>query len=314
MTDINNKIIQMIKENRSIKDIGSILNLSEKQVYLRIKQIINYGYQIKPIYSYNSDINYEIVKDFYNKEDNSIDIKMENTDKEFRCIVISDTHIGNVDSDIDLLKRIYEYASKNDINIILNCGDIIEGVYSTDRKSLNNIEAQIETIIKKHPYDKNINNFMIFGNHDYHSIHYDGLDISKTISNARYDIVPIGYGKGLVNIKEDRLLLSHELSVVDNPKIDYDHNIVLCGHGHMMKTKLYDKLYICIPTLSNVFPDKTKDVIPGFVDLKIEFGKNRFEFVEAKHMIITPKIYEIGQSKCRVKSIFKNNNYKDKWK
>lgn len=312
MTDINKNIIELIGRNKSIKEISSILGISEKQFFVRLKQIINYGYQIIPSYSYNSDIYYKLVKDNYTEEKNVVKLKMPNSIKEFRCIVISDNHIGNVDSDINLLNYVYEYATKNNINIILNCGDLIEGVHSTYKRNLNDIYDQIETIIKKYPYDKNINNFVIFGNHDYHSLHYDGLDIGKRIKNARYDIIPIGFGKGIVKLKEDSLLLEHELSVVENPNLGDDIKLVISGHGHMMKTKPYDRFYLCAPTLSYVYPDKNKDILPGFIDLEICFEKDKIDFVEAKHLVITPKIYEVSHSKCRIKKLFNKNNY-NKW-
>lgn len=317
MTDINKCIIEMLNENKSMKEIASTLNISQKQLYIKIKQIINYGYQLNSSYNYNSDIYYKIEKKDYVKADNEISIKLSNNNKEFRCIVISDTHIGNKKSDINLIKRVYDYASKNDISIIFNCGDIIEGSYTTDRKSLNDVHSQVEYFVKNYPYDKNINNFIILGNHDYHSFYYDGLDISKKIHNSRYDIVPIGFGKGIVNVKQDSLLLEHSLSIVDNPKLTSDSKIALVGHGHMMKTKVYDKLYICIPTLSYVSPDKTKNVVPGFVDMKISLDKGKFEFLEAKHMMVTPKIVEASQSRCRIKTIFNkefDNSNKTKWK
>ena len=53
MTDINKKVIELIGQNRSIKEIANILNISERQLYVRIKQIIKYGYRcvIFPIFS-----------------------------------------------------------------------------------------------------------------------------------------------------------------------------------------------------------------------------------------------------------------------
>lgn len=308
MCEINKKILELIEQNRSIKEISSILGISEKQFFVRLKQIINYGYQIVPSYSYNSDIYYKLQRDSYIPEKNTIRIKIPNSKKEFRCMSISDFHIGNVHSDSDLFKRGYEYAAKNGINVIFICGDIFEGTHTSDSKKLKDIYSQIETFIKKYPYDENIINIAIFGNHDYHSLHYDGLDIMKTIGNARYDIIPIGYGKGIVKLKEDKLLLSHKLSVVADQDIGDDCKLSLVGHGHMMKTKLYDKLYICLPPFSYVSPDKTKEVIPGFIDMTIHFEKGLFEFIEAKHMIITPKIYQASETRCRIKELFKNSN------
>ncbi len=308
MTEINKIIVDMLNGNQSnvnMKGLASNLGMSEKQLFVRLKQIINYGYKLEPSYCYNSDIYYKIVKEEI-CNNNSVRIKISSSEKVFRCIVISDIHIGHVNSNVNLLKRVYEYAAKENIHIILNCGDLIEGVHTTAKTNIKDIYEQLEILIKKYPYDRNINNFVVFGNHDYHSLYYDNLDISKTIANARYDIVPIGFGKGIVNLKNDKLLLEHTLSVSPDPELGDDTKISLVGHGHMMKTKTYDKLYICIPSLSLVSPDVTIDIIPGFVDLEINFEGGIFEFVKAKHMIIGDKIYQASESRCRIKELYKS--------
>lgn len=312
MTGINAIVVYLLYQNKGIKEITDILGITEKQLYVRINQIIKRGYNIKPSYNYNSDIFYNIVDDLFEKEKNFIRINMENNNNIFKCLVISDTHIGNIDSNIDLLKIIYEYAAKEEINIILNCGDLIEGTHTTDRKNINNIYDQINMLVKKHPYDKNIRVFSILGNHDFHSLYYDNIDLLNEIIKYRYDIIPVGYGKGIVNIKNDRLLLQHELSIVSNPILKEESRLSLVGHGHEMKTKIYDKLYLCVPSLSSVTPDKTKKTIPGFIDLTINFENDLFEYIECKHMVVTPKIYEIGQTRARMSSLnfddYKRNN------
>ena len=310
MTEINKRIIELIGENKGIKEISNILGITEKQLYVRIKQIINYGYLLTPSYSYDSNIYYKLENEFKDINENEISIKLPSSNKDFRSLVISDMHIGNVDSDIKLLDIVYDYAINNNINTIFICGDVIEGIHTSDKRNIHGTEEQVETFIKRYPYDKNINNFCLFGNHDYHSIHYEGIDISKRITSARYDIISAGYGEGLIKIKDDGLLLKHELSVVENPNLTVNPKVVLVGHGHKMKTKIYDRLYLCVPTLSNVSPDKTKEVIPGFLDMTVHFDKGRFEFVEAHHMIITPKVYEASVSRCRIKKIFNNYNNK----
>lgn len=302
MTEINRIILELIEKNKSVKDICLFLGITQKQFYVRLRQIINYGYQLKPRYQYNGDVKYIISNKLTNKS-NKISIQVPKDNELFRCIVVSDTHIGNLSSDIELMKYIYDYASKNNVTIIFNCGDIIEGEHSCDKKSQDTLEKQMSLLINKHPYDENIRNFVIFGNHDCHSLYYDGIDISCQIFNYRNDIVPIGYGKGVVNIKDDSLLLQHELSVMSNPVIKNNSRLALVGHGHMMKTKLYDKLYICVPSLSWVSPDRTKRVVPGFIDMTIDFNDNKFDFVELKHLIIDSTIYQISESKCRMSEI-----------
>jgi len=311
MTDINKRVLELLKENRSIKYISNALNMSEKQLYVRLKQIIKCGYQLVPSYCYNSDIYYKIEKGVYKPKENQVSIKLSSSNKEFRFIVISDLHIGNIDSNIDLVKIVYEHAAKNGINIIFNCGDSIEGVHTSDKRNIDDIYKQLEFLLKKYPYDRNINNFTLLGNHDYHSLHYDGLDISKTIQNARYDIIPIGYGESLVKIKEDSLLLKHELSVIETPELIRNPRLTILGHGHLMKTKVYEDFFIGAPSLSYVSPNKKKYILPGFIDMTLHLEKGRFEFVEAHHMVITPKVYEVSVSRCRLKKMY---NHYDKGK
>ena len=209
---------------------------------------------------------------------------------------------------------VYEYASKNNISTIFSCGDMLEEIHSCDDKKIKDIYEQVEELITKYPYDKNINNFGILGNHEYHFLYYDNIDILKRINDSRYDIVLIGYGDGLIKIKNDSILLHHDLSIINNRDIETDSKIVLLGHGHMMKSKFYDKLHLCIPPISYVFPDKNKDIIPGFIDMTLSIEKNNFSYLEAHHMIITFKIYEASQTRYKIKSMNKdsNNNYKEK--
>lgn len=302
MTDTNIKIIDLIKENKTLREMCKILSISEKQLYVRLKQIINYGYQIDIKYYYGGDIKYEFLSQ-KKLEENKVKIYMSTSNKTFRSIVISDMHIGNIKSDINLLCKVYEYASKNDIKTILNCGDNIEGDYTHDSLNLKDIYSQIDTLVKKYPYDKNIMNYIILGNHDHHSLTSDGLDIAERIKKARYDIVPIGHGFGTVGLKQDNIVMLHKLHDKFAPSVGNDSNLILTGHGHMMKTKAYEKLNICVPSLSYVSPDKTKEVIPGFIDLKIDFEKGKMEFIEAKHMVFIPNICQASESRCRVKKI-----------
>lgn len=302
-------IIEYIKNNRSLKEICGHLSMSEKQLYVRIKQLITSGYMIESIYSYNSDIYFDLKKHDCIKQENKVRIAMPKDNNLFRCLVISDLHIGSTKSDIKLAHYVYEYAIKNGINNILICGDVIEGDYTGYPRYLKDVDSQADYFVKKYPYDRTVNSFVIFGNHDYHSLKFEGYNIAQFIKNNRYDIVPIGYGQGSVNVKKDNIILFHKLYDGFKPEINTE-KIVLSGHSHMMKTKLRDIFWIGIPTLSNKSNDKTKEVIPGFVDLSIEMGKDMFEYAEAKHMIITPKIIQVSEVRGKVKTLFNDTRRK----
>lgn len=309
MTGINKVIIEYIKDKKSLKEICKLLNMSEKQLYVRIKQLITSGYMIEPSYSYNSDIYFDLKKEDFIKHENKIKIHMPKDNNLFRCLVISDLYIGSKDADIKLVDNVYEYASKNGINNILICGDIIEGDYTSYPMDLKDVDSQIDYFVKEYPYDSTINNFVILGNHDHHCLKTEGYNIGQFIKNNRYDIVPIGYGQGSVNVKKDNIILFHKLYDGFKPDINTE-KIVLSGHSHMMKTKLRDIFWIGIPTLSNKSNDKTKEVIPGFVDLSIDMEKDRFEYAEAKHMIITPKVIQVSEVRGKVKTLFNDTRRK----
>ena len=309
MTGINKIIIEYIKDKKNLKEIAQSLSMSEKQLYVRIKQLITSGYMIQPNYSYDSNIYFDLKKEDHIIKENKVRIHMPKNSDFFRCLVISDLHVGSIDSDIKLVDSVYEYATKNRINNILICGDVIEGDYTGSPTNLKDVDSQLEYFVKKYPYDRNINNFMILGNHDYYSLKTEGYNMAEFVKNNRYDIVSIGYGQGSVNVKNDSIILFHKLYDGFKPDINTE-KIVLSGHSHMMKTKLRDIFWIGIPTLSNKSNYKTKEVIPGFVDLSINMEKDRFEHAEAKHMIITPKIVQVSEVRGKVKTLFNDTRRK----
>ena len=51
MTDINQKLFNMIKQNKSLDEISNTMNLSYKQIYYRMAQIETLGYPIKRQYN-----------------------------------------------------------------------------------------------------------------------------------------------------------------------------------------------------------------------------------------------------------------------
>ena len=72
MTDINLQVLELIKQNKSLKEISSTLDLTEKQLFIRIKQLINYGYNMDSTYYYDADISYNIIKGISQKTDKPI--------------------------------------------------------------------------------------------------------------------------------------------------------------------------------------------------------------------------------------------------
>ena len=307
MTEIDNYIIELIKSNTSLNDICIYTNLSKKQIYVRLKNLIKKGYQIKPYYHSNGDINYKLINGFSNlKGEYRIQIPKE--ENIFKFLVISDMHLTNKKENLCYLNNVYNYAVKNNIHTILNLGDLIEGTYTTEANKDMDINNQIKYVIDKYPYDKSIINYILYGNHDYNSLHNDGINIATAIENYRYDLVSLGYGDCNLNLKEEIISLNHKLCLIDNKTHDENSKICLVGHGHEMKTKFFDNLVICVPSLSDVSPDKTRKIVPGALEIELDFKKSKISYILIKHLLVNPTVIECSQ----VREKFSENKIKIK--
>lgn len=295
-------ILKLIDKNLTMKQIAKELNISEKELWVSIRNIIAYGYNLNLKYSIDSDINFVINKLEEDENKNSKKIFIPGDVKETRFIAISDLHIGDKDSNIKLANKVYNYAINNNISMILMCGDQIQGNFSKPM-NMKVIDLQVDKFIKEYPYDKNILNYMILGNHDYRALHYSGFDISKRINNLRYDIIPIGNGIGNIALKDDFITLKHELECID---LDYDKmlgNIILSGHSHMMKIKLNGKLIICVPSLSYNSPDKSRENVPGFLDIIVEYERKKIGAININYLLLNPDIQKVSENKIKIKNI-----------
>ena len=93
----------------------------------------------------------------------------------------------------------FNYCTKNGINIVLICGDLIDCM--EDNKVP--VEKQAELFTTLYPYDKNIIHFCVLGNHDFMSIKKNCIDFKKLLENRRLDVIPIDYKDAAICIKND---------------------------------------------------------------------------------------------------------------
>ena len=105
------KLIELIKEHKSLKEIMMELNLSHKQVYNLFRIIANKGYEYSRKYFESGDIKYLLKTNLLNDESDDIDITTDYNVNKITVIVTSDLHIGSIHQRIDLLNKIYEYCA-----------------------------------------------------------------------------------------------------------------------------------------------------------------------------------------------------------
>ena len=240
MTETNLYLLELLKQEKTLNEICAIMNLSYKQVRERLLSLKKWGVNLKNTYYYDGEIAYHVSKSIQEETDSNIAIITSPKDTTFKALIISDLHLGSEKARVDALEKIYNYAIKEDIHIILNAGDLIDGVigYYKVGKKHNNVVEQIKYALDMHPYDKNILNFICLGNHDASSKTKFGLDMEDILKNNRPDLIPIGTARGVINVKNDKIIMRHSVPTINIP---VDNNaLVINGHSH--ETRL---LYCC---------------------------------------------------------------------
>lgn len=249
-------VLDMIKENKSLDKIKQELNIDNNELLQQLKDIKKY-------------------KNLLTREC----INIEPDSNTYKMLVISDLHIGSKEERFDLLEKLYDYALDNDIKTIINLGDLIDG-----KTSKLSIEKQLNLLLKNYPYNESINNIILLGNHDFHSLYYDNYDIADCLKE-RKDFINAGYGIGYINIYNKYIGLFHNLSLLKVKRLDFYPFMNLYGHRHSYKVNIGDELNIKIPTLSN----KThNDSLPSFLDIKLEYD-GKLEKAIIKNIIFSSK-------------------------
>lgn len=290
MTDINKKILDLILEGKTTNQIMETLKLSPKQLHTRLETLKNSGYTLTYNVYDNGKIKYDILNAIALPLTNTLTIKLEKDPFEFTALVDSDFHIKDKNTSFERAHLLYDYATKEGINIIFNCGDVIDGCCEGEEPKI--ALEQVETFVKKHPYDKNIINITTFGNHDFSVLERYGIDISKIICHERSDFISLGFGTSLVNIKNGQIIISHPVKhakIHPNsrwPRELLERKIILKGHGHHNSIKTSNKKCIIkVPTISDIIHTEYS-TIPGALKLTIHLNEDgQFEIVNIESLV-----------------------------
>lgn len=196
----------------------------------------------------------------------------------FKFIVISDLHAGSKFENFSYLDEIYNEATKMGINDIFISGDIAEGChanYNRCKSKYSSTKAQVNHILEDYPYDKNIKNHILLGNHEAFPIIIEGYDMCNDLK-ARSDFDVSGYRSAYYKINNEYVSLKHEISRVLNEISD---NVVLfnfLGHSHLYKCN-YDGRYVTfrVPTCSDLESDSENNIVNrGYLLCEVNFNSS----------------------------------------
>lgn len=305
----NNKILELINKNASVNEICNITGLSHKQLFYRMNMIKIKGYDFTKKYYYNGEIVYDLAKSLNNDNDNEATIITSKKDKVFKAILISDLHFGNVNERPDLLYKTYEMCIKDGINIIINTGDLIDGPIGcgdVHNKITLDIERQIETMLKNYPFDKNILNFICLGNHDLYCLKTNGINLKNILDNKRHDLISLGYGYGKINVKNDKIYVTHPTTGIIDSDNEAKNKFILTGHSHLYKyIPGGSNNHIYVPTLSDLpFTDSggTYKHFPSILKIDLEFINGVFNVGNIEQLVyINNDFYKISESQIEFK-------------
>ena len=313
MSEIMDLINKKILENKSASEICQELKITKKRLYYYLQLLKNKGFVFKTEYCSDGEVRYNVthsLKSYNSINSNELNIKMPSDVSTLKTLVISDLHFGNELERLDLVDAMFNYCIKNDIHIILCCGDILDGTFSKEKQILANHIDQIEYFIKKYPFVPGISTLAVLGDHDFSILYNYNYDPMKIITQHRCDIGIGGYRHANVNIKDETILLHHKFFGKDKQE-QFTSKIVLHGHHHSYTARMCSNtnaLHINVPALCNIMTE-----IPSALEMNLRFDENSLDTVSIKQLLATKNsIISLNNMEFHLNNVISDNKCKIK--
>lgn len=299
MSDLTVKMVDLINKGYTHNDIATELNISNKQLCnaLRGLRLIGMNFD-KKYYEDGSFIYLPKTELSQPSKKNCANLITSRSTDSIRIGLISDLHFGNEYECIDALYKICDFFISNGIHIVIIAGDFLDGlkIGRSEAKMHQHPLEQFEYAIKKFPYVDDMLFFTVLGNHDIDSLLNYGIDFFTYLKNFRHDIIPLGYGHGRINIKNDKIFVIHPLGIGGNNPPDLNGNY-LCVKGHQHCTRSIintnGSAILNVPSLSNIFVSKD-EFLPGAMILNIQFKGGYFDTVYVENLLINNKVHIVS--------------------
>lgn len=181
--------------------------------------------------------------------------------KHFRIGVVSDTHIGNVCTQMSFLNKLYEKYKELGITDVYHCGDISDGWYPNRSDQIYELfvhgaDRQVKYIVENYPRIDGITTHFITGNHDYTFVRNTGYNIGPAIAMLRPDMKYLGHNNARVwltpncdielNHPADGAAYAMSYSIqkyIDSMTGGHKPKILLNGHHHKFLTMFYRNIH-----------------------------------------------------------------------
>ena len=249
-------------------------------------------------------------------------------------LAVSDTHIGNKNSQLHLLNELYKEAYNRGVKVVLNIGDLTDGNYpnrpeNPRLQTLHGYDEQVGYVINMYPYIDGMKTYYILGSHD--ETHYKNgqATVDFALNKTRKDMIYLGQDIGEINIDKVKYVLDHPgggsaqgLSYKPQKRIEimeshYKPNVLLIGHYHKSYHFLYRNVQcIEVPSLcyKTQFQQKQgiSNVVGGYFIKVYSDSKGNIQYFEPEEILFDSKDQwdEFGKDKKKVKKLeIKNGIY-----
>ncbi len=319
LNELTINIINLVNLGKTNREICEKLNIDYRTLYFELKKVHGISRNYDREYFYDGKIiSNGNIKNTYNKG-STLNIGNNNI---LRFLVISDLHYGNSQEDVDAVNRAFNYAKKRGINIILACGDFIDGAFSKGKQIIERYFKQFEHFALDYPYDKDIITFGVGGNHDYSVKFTDDFDFIKFCNMNRDDVIITNYANSFLNIGKEIIHMHHEIKGF--PKLKSSSKIILNGHAHqydIKQDKDNHRLNIYVPTISNLI-----QTVPEALEIELSLNNGIIENINIKEIcfgnrdiILSEKDFnlnkdnELKQEEPKIKQLNSNNSQINKF-
>lgn len=305
MSPILEILLQDIKKKKTIKEIAEDTQLSYKQIYNYLLILKNKGYQIESKYYSDGEIVYNLTNDLFRTEKRTTIITRP-TETKLKIMAIADTHLGHPQENLNYLDMVYNECIKNDIHHIFIAGDLVDDRFKLQSDLFESIDDEINYAIKVYPHHPGILNYIVYGNHEANILYKYCRNVGVEIENRRNDMISLGFDKGQIWLKKDKITLRHAINHYERVDIG-KAKIVIEGHHH--KSFYSDGRFknISIPACSDIV---TENNIPGFIIANFEFFNGYVsKIIWERYHFINNQVVKFDTIVSRV-SLNKNAYYK----
>lgn len=208
----NEEILERLKiltqKEISLSNVCKKLDLNEYETLGLINQLRYDGINILTK-KHDDDIYLLNLGEKDNQKDNDINFKT-NENNEFKFVAISDTRIGSKSQQLKILNDIYQKAYEMGYTNVIHCGNITEGLYSSnsdysESTFLDDSQIQVDYITKNYPKFDGITTYFVAGIKDQKHLKKNNINIGRRINNSRPDLIYLGQNSCTINIDNTKL-------------------------------------------------------------------------------------------------------------